>query len=122
MCCGIIFAMDKEYSKRYLISLSALFFGGTAVLSALLFALGKSAFELNFNLTPPVILGTAALCALLPTGSFAGFVLLGSRVKEFNKRKAVLFVIFFPLLLVFVTLYGIVMLVPSVIKTLRSKR
>ncbi len=108
--------MEKEFAKKYLITLSALFFGGTAVLFALMLAF--KGFE--SELTPTAMLGIAALCALVPSGSFAGFVLLGSRIKEIGTKRAVLLIVFFPLILVLVTLYGIVMLIPSAVKTVRN--
>ena len=110
--------MDKETAKRYLISLLALYFIGALLLFAFLAALFHQGI---FNLLSD--LGQiAALCfllALLPAASYAGTCTAGLKLKEVTKGVIIAVCIFFPVTLAAVTVYGAVMLVPSIIQSIR---
>ncbi len=107
---------NKELSKKYLTAALLLYFIGAAFIFALIWALirlkGESA--LTFNQA----LAVSALLPLLPLGSYTGFVRAGLKLKEIKTKHAVLLVAFYPLVLVFVTAYGIVMIIPSLVSSI----
>ena len=61
------------------------------------------------------ILLVSVLCSLVPLGSFTGFVIAGMRIKELKASKAALLIALFPLVLLGVTAFGILMIVPKII-------
>ena len=105
--------MDKGYRKRYLLTLLALLVTGFALFSAVLVALNTS-----HKLNMPNLFTLAALCALIPAGSYAGFVTAGTRIGDITAKKAALIILFFPLLLAGVTVFGIIILLPSMVKSI----
>ena len=105
--------MDKkEVAKKYLLSSAALYFFGAALLFVFLFALSKlSANPLSVNER----LIISFLLPLIPLGSFTGFVVFGQKIKEIKTSHAALLVFFFPLVLAFVTAFGIIFIIPKII-------
>ena len=105
---------EKQIAKRYLISVLALYLAGVVLLGAFAFALSSRAEA--FTLSGGQVAAIAFLAPLLPVSSYAGFVTAFLRVKELSKKQMVLLVVLFPLVLAGVTVFGVVMLIPSVIK------
>ena len=108
---------EKQIAKRYLLSVSALYFGGAVLLGAYIFAL-RSRAPGAFGASQAAAL--AFLLPLVPTASYSGFVQAFLKVKELKKKQMVLFVVFFPVMLAVLLIYGAVMLVPSIIKNVRA--
>jgi len=107
--------MDKkEISKKYLISAAGLYFIGAAVIALVVFALCRLADN-------PVPFGVRAALAfllpLIPLGSYTGFVISGLKIKEFKTGHAVLLIVFYPFVLAFVTVFGIIMIIPKIISS-----
>lgn len=105
----------KEIAKRYLISSLFLFTAGCAVLAALIFAANRLGGKFSFDESD--ILSAAVIASLVPLGSYTGFVALGTRVNEIKTKHAVLLIVFFPVVLVFVTVFGIIMIIPYTVKS-----
>jgi hypothetical protein len=62
------------------------------------------------------IAALAFLLPLLPCASYAGFCTAFLRVKELSRNQLILTVVLFPLILVGVTVLGVAMLIPNIIK------
>ena len=109
---------DKEVAKKYLVAVLALYGGGVLVLTLLTAALARSDTALwhGVAVTPLHALACGAALSLLPAGSFTGFVWWGVRLKETELKRGVLFIVLFPLVLIFVTVFGIVMFLPCVFR------
>ena len=107
--------MDKkEISKKYLVSALFLYFGGAAVLFILLFIINRLSHE-------PVETGLRTaltlLLPLIPLGSYTGFVAFGLKLKEIKTSYAILFIVFYPLVLAFITVSGIILIIPKIISS-----
>lgn len=103
---------DNKTKKRYLIGALLLFSALFIVSIALVFGfshLGTS------NYTVSQKFGIAALCALLPTGSYTGFCLMFIVRDELTKKQCILLVIFCLPLVLYACVYGTVMLIPTVL-------
>ncbi|MBQ7203856.1 MAG: hypothetical protein IJS03_07580 [Eubacterium sp.] len=107
---------EKQIAKRYLLSLFALYFVGAGLLLAFIFALSGRAEATTLDTKTIWLL--ALLLPLLPCSSYAGFCTAFLKVGELSKRQMVLLVVLFPLVLAALTLYGAVMLLPSVARYL----
>ncbi len=107
--------MDKkEVSKKYLVSALFLYFGGAAVLFILLFIINRLSSEpLDMGLRTALTL----LLPLIPLGSYTGFVAFGLKLKEIKTSYAVLFIVFYPLVLAFITVSGIILIIPKIISS-----
>ena len=105
---------EKQIAKRYLISALALYFCGAVLIGAFAFAL--SSRPESAELSGGQLAALAFLLPLLPCASFSGFVSAFLRVKELRRNQMVLLVVLFPLVLVGVTLFGLIMLIPNFIK------
>ena len=106
---------NKGVAKKYLISVSALFIGGFLIsLIIITAAEGRSAAA--FTAAQRIL--TALGCAIVPSGSYTGFVYFGLKAHDIKKSKAVLLIIFFPLLLALLTISGIIMIIPNMIKAI----
>ena len=105
---------EKQIAKRYLISLFALYFAGAVLLGAFTFALSSRPGAAT--LSGGQIAALAFLLPLLPCASYAGFCTAFLRVQELSRNQMILTVVLFPLILVGVTVLGLVMIVPSIIK------
>ena len=108
--------MDKkEISKKYLVSALFLYFGGAAVLYILLFIINRLSSEpLDMGLRAALTL----ILPLIPLGSYTGFVVFGLKLKEIKTKHAAVLVIFFPLVLAFITVFGIILIIPQIISSL----
>ena len=108
--------MDKKkFAKRYILSLTGLYFFGAVFLFLLLFFLSSrndvtNALEIN------QVIALSLALPLLPCASYTGFVLAFKNIKELNKLWIIAICIFFPVTLLFITIYGAIMIVPSLIK------
>ncbi len=110
----------KSFAKKYLISILALFLAGFAVAFVTQYALAGTGYS-NLSLSFQQMLLISLLCACLPAGSYCGFVLWGMKVQKKNAPSKGLIVcvcIFFPILLALLTIFGIIMIIPSIIKSL----
>ena len=108
----------KEIAKKYLIFAFLLFFIGTGILFFFISALVR--MKEGIALTPQRILMLSALCSLAPLGSFTGFVAAGTKIKELKTSHAALIVALYPLFLLAVTVYGVVMIIPEIIISVRN--
>lgn len=105
---------EKQIAKRYFISLFALYFAGAVLLGAFTFALSSRPGAVT--LSGGQIAALAFLLPLLPCASYAGFCTAFLRVQELSRNQLILTVVFFPLILVGVTVLGVAMLIPNIIK------
>ena len=109
----------KKFAKRYIISITGLYFVGAIFLFLLLFFLSNrndvsNALELNQAAALSLVL------PLLPCASYAGFCCAFGKIREFGKMWKIAICIFFPVTLVLITLYGFIMIIPSVIKSIKT--
>lgn len=109
---------EKKIAKRYLISLTALYFIGAVLLTAFMFAVRSRTAEPLITAPQTVLCGL--LFPLIPCVSYAGFVTAFMKVGELTKKQMILIVVLYPLVLVALTLYGVVMLVPSIISAIKA--
>ncbi len=107
---------NKEISKKYLTAALLLYCIGAVFILVLIWALTRLKGENTLSLN--AALAVSALCPLVPLGSYTGFVRAGLKIKEIKTKHAVLLVAFYPLVLVFVTVYGIVMIIPSLVSSI----
>ena len=108
---------EKQIAKRYLISLFALYAAGAVLLTAFIFALaarGKTVIGTH----QMVALGM--LLPLVPCSSYCGFCTAFLKIGELTKTQMILIVVLFPLLLVLLTIYGFVMLIPSIFRGIKA--
>ena len=109
--------MDKkDIAKKYLISAALLYFIGAVVIGILLWALNRLGGR--FDLEAGELIIISLLCPLLPLGSYTGFVVCGTRVKEIKTKTAWVIVVFYPVLLILITVLGIVMIIPYTFKSI----
>lgn len=108
----------KQIAKRYLLSLFLLYGIGAVLLLAFMFALRSRSAEPLVTVGQTVAGGL--LFPLIPCVSYAGFVTAFLKVGELTKKQMIIIVVLYPLMLVAVTFYGVAMLVPSVIKALKT--
>lgn len=105
---------NKYVAKKYIIAVSIMmvaFFGITMLLMYLL-NLGGSLLKPTAIEAILISLGSA----YLPCASFTGFCICFLPAREMSKTKMILIVVFFPLVLAFITMIGIIMLIPTYIK------
>lgn len=110
---------EKRFAKRYIISVFALYFFGAVFLFLLTFFLSNRNDAPN-ALTINQVLAFSLLFPLLPCASFAGFCTAFRKIKEFKTWQKIALCVFFPVTLALITLYGFVMLIPSVIKQFKT--
>ena len=103
---------DNKTKKRYLIGALLLFSALFIVSLALVFGFSHLG---TGNYTVPQKFGIAALCALLPTGSYTGFCLIFIGKGELSTKQCVLAVVFCLPLVLYSWLYGNVMKITNVI-------
>lgn len=111
--------MDKKSTKKYLISLLLLWAGGFALSFFIMRAFSARLPE-GAALSSQAIVLYSFLLSLLPAGSFSGFVYFGLRLIEKgepNKGVKIAVCIFFPITLAFITASGIILIIPSIIKS-----
>ena len=111
--------MDKKFAKRYIISMLALYFFGAVFLFLLTFFLSNRN-DVENALTIGQVIAVSLLFPLLPCASFAGFCTAFWNIKEFKMWQKIALCVFFPVTLVLITLYGFVMLIPSLIKQFKT--
>ncbi|MBE6720013.1 MAG: hypothetical protein E7571_05080 [Ruminococcaceae bacterium] len=105
---------EKQIAKRYLLSLLLLYAAGAILLTAFIFALSSRQSTAMFKTNHIIMLGM--LLPLVPCSSYAGFCNAFLKVDELTKKQMILIVALFPLFIAAVTLYGAVVLVPSVVR------
>lgn len=111
--------MDKKkYAKTYVLSITGLYFIGAVFLFLLLFFLSNRN-DVNNALEINQIIGISLLLPLLPCASYAGFCSAFGRIKELNKGWIIALCAFFPITLVLITVYGLLMIIPSIIKQIK---
>lgn len=107
---------NKYVAKKYILAVSIMllaFFGITLALM-----LGLRAGGSLLSPTTKEIMLISLGSAYIPCASFTGFCICFLPVKKMKKSKMVLLVVFFPLVLAFITLLGAIMLIPTYIKEL----
>ena len=104
--------MNKNEAKKYLICVSALLFIGYAVAFIILYCVSKNVQGAAlYSLIP----------AIVPSASFTGSVFFGLKLikKEKLTRGLIICVcVFFPITLAIITVSGIILIVPYIIKSL----
>ena len=110
---------EKRFAKRYIISIFSLYFIGAVFIFLLLFFLSNRN-DVNNALTIGQVIGVSLLFPLLPCASFAGFCTAFRRIEEFKAWQKAALCIFFPVTLVLITLFGLIMLIPSLIKQFKA--
>lgn len=110
--------MDKKkYAKRYVLSLFGLYMFGAVFLFLIAFFLNRS-YDVDSPLSIYQIILISLLFPLLPCASFSGFCNAFFRIKEFSRPWKIAIIVFFPITLVLITLYGFIMIIPSIIKNI----
>ena len=105
---------NKRYAKIYVLSMLGLYFVGAVVLFLLTFFISKRN-DVNNALEINQIIVISLLLPLVPCSSYAGFCTAFGRIKEFGKFWKIAICIFFPITLFAITLYGLFMIIPSMI-------
>ena len=112
--------MDKKkFAKRYILSLTGLYFIGAIILFLLLFFLSNRN-DVNNALEINQVIALSLILPLLPCASYAGFCCAFGKIRELNKTWIIAICVFFPITLVLITLYGFIMLIPSFIKSVKT--
>ena len=106
---------EKKFAKRYILSTFALYFFGAVFLFLITFFLSNRN-DVNNALTIGQVVAVSLLLPLLPCASFAGFCSAFGKIKEFKRWQKIAICFFFPITLAAITLYGFVMLIPSLVK------
>ncbi len=104
--------MNKNVSKKYLLSVSALLVLGYAVSFIILYYASK-------NASGAALL--ALIASIIPSSSYTGAVYFGLKLveKERLSRGVMIAVcVFFPLTLAFITVSGIILIIPLIIKSI----
>jgi len=119
---NLYFMEKKKIAKRYLISTAALFAGGFVIAYLTMLALlSRGGATVTITSVQQVLLSLAL--ALLPAGSYTGFVLCGLKlIKREAPGKGVMIAvcIFFPITLALLTLFGIIMIIPGCVLAVRA--
>ena len=105
----------KKYANRYVLSMLGLYFFGAVFLFLMLFFLSNRN-DVNNALEIGQIIALSLLLPLLPCASYAGFCTAFGRIKEFSRGWIIAICAFFPITLVLITIYGLLMIIPSLIK------
>lgn len=105
----------KSIAKWYLASIFGLYIFGVLLLFGITFSLVKSGranpeFGINW------ILMISLLCPLIPCGSYAGFCTSMMHIKEFGRVQITAICVLFPITLAIITVFGMIMIIPSIIK------
>ncbi|MBR1762838.1 MAG: hypothetical protein IJ731_05670 [Eubacterium sp.] len=106
---------NKRYAKIYVLSMLGLYFIGALIIFLLTFFISKRN-DVNNALEINQIIVISLLLPLVPCASYAGFCTAFGRIKEFGKFWKIAICIFFPITLFAITLYGLFMIIPSMIK------
>ena len=110
--------MDKKkYAKIYILSMLGLYLIGAIILFLLLLFLSNRN-DVNNALEINQIIAASLVLPLLPCASYAGFCNAFGKIKELNKIWIIAICVFFPITLLLITLYGAVMIAPSVVKNI----
>ncbi len=109
----------KEYAKKYVLSLLGLYFVGAVFLFLITLFLSRS-YDVESPLSLNQIIGISLAFPLLPCASFSGFCNVFRRIKEFSRAWKIAICIFFPITLLGITVYGFIMIIPSMIKGIKT--
>lgn len=108
----------KKLAGRYLLSVAALFVGGFLIAWIISYAfVSKGMTDLSLTTGQLVLMALGLAC--LPAGTYTGFVTAGLKLIEKNEpSKGVMIAVcvFFPITLTLLTAFGIIMIVPTVVK------
>lgn len=110
----------KKVGIKYILGLTGIFFAGFVTLVIMLFALKNKGYE-TAQLESAKILLLSFCLALIPTGSFSGFVVAFNRIDELNVRKMSLIVVFCIPIVLGMVVFGLIMIIPSIIMTVKLK-
>lgn len=110
--------MDKkEIAKKYLIMVLSLLIACVLLSALLVFAISHSSIEtISLTNLQKTLLILAA--GYVPSASFTGFYACFLNIKSFNRFLKIALVLFFPITLIIITIVGIVMVIPSIIKAI----
>ena len=106
----------KKIAKRYLLSLFVLYFAGALLLTAYIYALSQRSASVALQTSQVFALGL--LLPVVPCASYAGFCTVFLNVGELTKKQMILIVVFIPVVLALITVFGVFALVPSIVKQL----
>ena len=107
----------KKFAKIYVSSMLGLYFFGAVILFLLLFFLSNRN-DVNNALEINQIITISLLLPLLPCASYSGFCNAFGRIKQLNKLWIIALCVFFPITLAAITVYGLIMILPSMIKSI----
>lgn len=110
---------NKKYAKIYIFSLLGLYFIGALIIFLLTFFISNRN-DVNNALEINQIIVISLLLPLVPCASYAGFCTAFGRIKEFGKFWKIAICIFFPITLIIITVYGLFMIIPSMIKSVKN--
>lgn len=102
----------KEFAKKYVISAVLLFFVLFLLSAMILFSLVYSG---NADLENSQILLTALAAAMIPCGSFTGFVMVFTKIKTLTKFWKIALCVLFPITLTVITILGVVSFLPYLV-------
>lgn len=102
----------KEFAKKYVISAVLLFFALFLLSALILFLLAYSG---KTDLENSRIILTALAAAIIPCGSFTGFVMVFTKIKTLTKFWKIALCVLFPVTLTVITVLGIVSFLPYLI-------
>lgn len=107
---------EKSIAKKYLISIILLYVIGAAVLFLMAYSIVQSGRAVSVWSTERMLM--FSLCySLVPCGSYAGFCNAFMKVETLSKNAQIILAVLFPIVLVLITVYGIIMIIPSIIKS-----
>ena len=95
---------------------------GFAAIVGMFFALENADVSSVVIPTSKIIL-YSFLLSLIPVGSYTGFVFVGLRIIEkgkFGKFALVMLLVFFPITVAIITVSGIILIIPSIIKAVKG--
>lgn len=105
----------KELAKKYIIRAVSMFAALFLISALIVFSLnGRGSMEFEF----PHLLLLALAGAIIPCGSFTGFVMVFTEIKKLTKFWKIAICIFFPVTLAVITMLGILSFLPYTVYSL----
>lgn len=102
----------KDLAKKYIISAVILFFALLLISALIVFSLnGRGSVDFENDQLILLALGSA----IVPCGSFTGFVMVFTRIKELTKFWKIAICVLFPITLAIITAVGILSFLPYIV-------
>jgi hypothetical protein len=107
---------NKDTTKKYLKGVTVLFVATLLLSLLIVFALiGSGLSEVDWTVWQRILVSCA--CAYVPCGAYTGFCVTFLKIDTLSQKQCALFVIFCVPIILFIIVYGIIMLVPTVLKS-----